>query len=77
MKLAKNIDYWWFKSFVILILYLTSLYHNSIFTFPLFTTVDPDYTITFESSTSFNLSPGLNAGSPLYGQVAHLNESPR
>lgn len=37
----------------------------------------PVYITIFESSTSFSLSPGLNAGSPLKGQDPHLKESPR
>lgn len=53
------------------------LHHSYIFTFPLLTDVVPVSTITFDSSTSFNLSPGLKAGNPWYGHVAHRNESPK
>ena len=36
-----------------------------------YSTTTPPYYI------SFNLSPGLKEGNPLYGQPPHLNESPR
>jgi hypothetical protein len=34
-------------------------------------------TVIWDWSSSLSLSPGLNAGKPLYGHVAHRNESPR
>jgi len=52
--------------------------HNYIFTFPALNLIAPLYTTTIlPSYYSFNLSPGLKAGIPLYGHVPHLNESPK
>ena len=60
---------------------LTNLAINHIynFTFPPSTLVPAPSDDSVTASVVFNsiLSPGLNAGNPLYGQPAHLNASPR